>query len=106
MSDVEMDPAWEERVLADPWGVIVEALAYAARGEQRPDDLEEAVTCASVMLCASTLVQAGGDPEVVARQFDERDFQIHLGYDPATDLIDLSIQWDDGETTPIPAPAP
>lgn len=85
--------------LKDPWRVVSMALLCQARNEVVPEALADAVTDAAVYLSCGTFVAAGMSPEKAMSQFEDRDYEIHLSFDGATDEFGLRVEWADGETT-------
>lgn len=83
----------------EPWKVIGMALVCQAKDVEMSKELSDAVYDAATFLACGTLIQTGMDVEKAVRQFEERDFEIHLSYDRTTDEMGLTIEWADGETT-------
>lgn len=80
----------------DPWAVVMIALTHQARGEVISEDLADAVQEAASFLAAALLVQSGLSMEAAERLFCEREYDVRLTYERATDLIGIQIDWKDG----------
>jgi len=87
--------------LSDPWRVVSMALLCEARGEAVSEALADAVEDAAVFLTCRALMEAGMSSEKAVSQFDERDYEIHLSFNGATDEFGLTIAWADGEGTTV-----
>lgn len=87
--------------LSNPWWVVSMALACEARGEAVSEALKDAVEDAAVLLTCQALMAAGMSSEKAMSQFDERDYEICLSFDGATEEFGLTIVWADGEGTTV-----
>jgi hypothetical protein len=87
--------------LSDPWRVVRMALLCEARGEVVSEALSDAVEDAAVLLTCQALMAAGMSSEKAVSQFDERDYEIRLSFNGATDDFGLTIVWADGEGTTV-----
>jgi hypothetical protein len=87
--------------LSDPWRVVSMALLCEARGEAVSEALTDAVEDAAVLLTCRALMAAGMSSEKAVSQFDERDYEICLSFNGATDEFGLTVVWADGEGTTV-----
>lgn len=88
----------DPRVMEDPWSLVEEALGYEARDEVVPDDLQDAVSQAAVLMTSLALYRNGIDEDQIDRLFyGDREWSVKLGYAFATREFSCEIVWKDGE---------
>jgi hypothetical protein len=78
----------------DWWAVVFAVLEARANDEVEPEaeEIEKAV----LSLAAVTMVGVGMDPDEITEKLSYSEFQIHMGYDPESDQVTVSLDWGEG----------
>lgn len=93
------DATLEERAYTNPWGLVMEALAYESRSEPVPDNLQDAVSQGVALLVAIAFKESGMSMEKIEELIYDREWSVKLGYNFDTHECECGLIWDDGTTS-------